>query len=571
MDQVVQRIWRERVAEIELDEVEVIEWCTQLSISPLVCHLLQQRGVQDVLRAAMFLNGTLADLADPTLLIGMDLAVARLVAAIKNGEKIAIHGDYDVDGITGTAVLCEALTQLGGTVDYHIPLRMRDGYGLSADAIKQSATSGVKLLISVDCGISAVAEAALTAELGLDLIITDHHQPPDVLPQALACINPAQSDCQYPDKHLAGVGVAFMLIIALRASLRDLTLLPTPEPDIRYLLDLVAMGTIADLVPLHGVNRILVKSGLRLLERGERLGVAALKKVADVKRMNAGAVGFKLAPRLNAAGRLEDAALGVQLLLSDNEQDSTALARQLNTFNNQRRAIEQQVLEQAIARVAAELDNDHYTIVLADSSWHSGVIGIVASRLVELFHRPTVLIAVDGDSGKGSARTIAGLHLFDAFQQCSEHLAAFGGHKYAAGLSIDADNVDAFANAFEAHAKSVLQETDLIPVRQYDVEVSLQDVDKTLLTEINDMEPFGVGNPQPVLLCKNVCVQQLAVVAEKHLRFIVQQDGYSHPCIAFGMAQRMAEFNGNIDILFNLTMNVWRNRETLQLQVKDVR
>lgn len=568
MKPVTHHLWHEKKSTVACD---TFAWGRALNISPLVCYLLSQRSIASLSEAKVFLGGTLADLPDPMLLCGMEQALIRITKAITSGEKIAIHGDYDVDGITGTTLLTAALTQFGAEVDYHIPLRLRDGYGLSEIALQRAAGDGVTLIISVDCGISALAEADLAAGLGLDLIITDHHQPLEMLPQAVACINPWLSGCHYPFKQLSGVGVAFMLIIALRSRLRELALMPQPEPDIRYLLDLVAMGTIADIVPLHGVNRILVKSGLRLLEQGRRVGIRALKAVADVQHMSAGAVGFKLAPRLNAAGRLEDATLGVQLLLSEESAHADAIASQVNIFNSQRQRIESLVLTQAIERVVAELPDDHFTIVLADERWHSGVIGIVASRLVEMFHRPTVLIALEANYGKGSARSIRGFHMFQAFQHCSHQLTGFGGHEFAAGMSIQAADIDAFRSAFEHYAQETINAQQLQPIRNYDAEVLLQEVDRQLLDEMNTLEPFGAGNPQPLLLCRNVRIQKPGIVGAKHLRFTVQQDGYSHPAIAFGMAERMDALVGAVDVLFHLSLNRWRDREILQLQVKDFR
>jgi single-stranded-DNA-specific exonuclease len=566
MKPILEQRWAQRTI---ADGVDVTAWPTTLQRSPLVCHLLALRGITSCDEASSFLTGSLSSLPDPFLLAGMEQAVARLVIALEAGERMAVHGDYDVDGITGTAILVEALTLFGAEVDYHIPLRMRDGYGLSEQAIRQANEDNVTLLLSVDCGITAIDEAALASQLGIDLIITDHHQPLDTLPVAHSCIDPHLPDCNYPDKRLAGVGVAFMLIIALRSRLRQLGKGPTSEPDIRYLLDLVAMGTIADLVPLHGVNRVLVQVGLRLLDRGERIGVKALKDVAAVQRMSAGVVGFKLGPRLNAAGRLEDAALGVELLLSREEQHANRLAEALNGFNGQRQTIERQVLQQALERVTDELLDDQRTIVLADSRWHAGVIGIVASRLVERFHRPVVLIALDNGCGKGSARSIRGFHLFKGFQHCGEHLLGYGGHQYAAGLSIDQPSIELFSTAFEQYAQRELAEEDLIPVRHYDAEVLLEDIDRMLYDEIQALTPFGNGNPEPLLVCRGVRAQKPSIVADKHVRMSVQQDGYSHPCIAFGLAERFAELSEPVDILFTLSLNCWRGRETLQLQIKD--
>jgi single-stranded-DNA-specific exonuclease len=562
------RLWRQRIISGDSRKISPDD---DLNVSTFLWQLLQQRGVKDATEVNSFLTGNLSSLPDPFLLSGMEQAVTRVVTAVQNREKIAIHGDYDVDGITGTTLLCEALRQFGAEVDYHIPLRLRDGYGLAATAIKQAAAAGVTLLVSVDCGICAINEAQLAAELGIDLLITDHHQPGKTLPIAVARINPWLQGCAYPDKHLSGVGVAFMLIIAVRSRLRELSMLSATQPDIRYLLDLVAMGTIADLVPLHGVNRLLVKSGLRLLEQSCRVGVHALKTVADVKQMSTGAVGFKMAPRLNAAGRLEDAALGVQLLLSTDAAEAHSVAIQLNGFNRQRQNIEKQVLEQALERVKVELRDEDHTIVLADCRWHSGVIGIVASRLVEMFHRPTVLIALDAELGKGSARSIAGFHMYNAFDNCAATLLGFGGHEFAAGLTISAENIADFSDQFEHYARTHLKASDLLPLRYFDSEVLLQDLDRRLLNEINSLAPFGAGNPEPVLMCKSVHARQIAVVGEQHLRFTVHQGGYSLPCIAFGVAGRLAELDGYVDILFNLTLNRWRERENLQLQVKDFR
>lgn len=566
MKPVIMKHWIERSKSAEVDSAS---WAAQLNCSPLVCYLLTLRGIKNSAEAHDFLTGSLASLPDPFLLFGMDQAVKRLVRAIDNGEKIAVHGDYDVDGITGTAMLVDALISFGAEVDYHIPLRLRDGYGLSQQAIEQAAQDRVAVVLSVDCGVTAIAEAKIASDLGIDLIITDHHQPLSEVPVAISCIDPHLDGCQYPDKRLSGVGVAFMLMIALRSRLRDEGKLPSPEPDIRYLLDLVAMGTVADLVPLHGVNRVLVQAGLRLLDRGERLGVAALKRVADVQRMSAGVVGFKLGPRLNAAGRLEDASLGVQLLLSQNQQQAYQLADRLNKFNRQRQTIEQQVLDQAIERVYSELDDQRRTIVLADERWHSGVIGIVASRLVEKFHRPVVLIALKDGKGKGSARSIRGFHLFKGFQSCSDYLLGFGGHEYAAGLSIDESNLSQFTEKFEDYAQQSLAAESMIPVRHYDAELLLEDLDHCLYDELQMLSPFGQGNPEPLFVCRDVRAQKPSIVGEKHVRLSVQQGGYSHPCIAFGMADRIGVLEKPVDILFTLSLNCWRDQETLQLQIKD--
>ncbi len=544
----------------------------QLQVSPLVAVLLQNRGIATPEQGRQYLSSRLLDMPDPFLLAGMEQAVERLCRALVAGEAIAVHGDYDVDGITGSALLVENLRAFGAQVDYFIPLRLVDGYGLSAEALQRAIAGGAKLAVSVDCGVSAHAEARLAGELGLDLIITDHHQPPENLPEALAVINPHRSDCVFPDKGLAGVGVAFMLLVALRSRLRSTGWFKArAEPDLRRSLDLVALGTIADIAPLTGLNRILVKAGLAMLNQGQRPGIEALKQVADVKEVDCGSVGFRLAPRLNAAGRLQDAAQGVALLLESSADKALISARQLEECNRQRQSIEQQTLDQALERLSDTYSSRQRSIVLAESAWHPGVIGIVASRLVERFHRPTVLIAVDNGCGKGSARSIRGFHLYRALADCRKHLSGYGGHEFAAGLSIPEPEIPAFAAAFEAVAQRELSEEQLQPRYFYDQEVLLQELTPEAVVELDQLAPYGPGNPQPLLVARNLRALQPQVLGEKHLRFTARQGGYSQPCIAFGMAERFDEFAGEFDLLFTPTMNEWRGRSTVQLKVKDMR
>ena len=542
----------------------------KLQVSPLVAALLQQRGIADLDQGRLYLSSRLAAMPDPLLMADMESAVGRLCRAVEQGERIAVHGDYDVDGITASALLVENLRSFGATVDYYIPLRLVDGYGLSGEALQRAADSGAKVAVSVDCGVSAHDEARLAKELGLDLIITDHHQPPDHLPEALAVINPHRSDCTFPYKGLAGVGVAFMLLVALRSRLRQQGWFDArPEPDLRRSLDLVALGTIADIAPLTGLNRILVTAGLAVLNQGQRPGIAALREVADVKEVNCGSVGFRLAPRLNAAGRLQDAAQGVALLLEPSPDKALESARHLDDCNRERQAIEQQTLEQALEQLTKTFNASQRSIVLADSEWHSGVIGIVASRLVERFYRPTVLIAVDNGIGKGSARSIRGFHLYRALYDCQQQLSGFGGHEYAAGLSIPSEHIETFAADFEAVAEKELRDDQLQPRHLFDQEVLLEELTLETVTDLDLLAPFGMGNPQPLLVARNLRAQQVQILGEKHLRFTARQGGYSQPCIAFGMAARIDELAGEFDLLFTPDINEWRGRSSVQLKVKD--
>ncbi len=553
------------------DPLLVQEMAESLQINDLLAAMICQRGYSTSVQARQFLQSALTSLPDPDLLPDMDKACRRLQTALESREKISIHGDYDVDGISGCALLVEALQALGGQVEYHIPLRLKDGYGLSAEAIRQVARGDCRLMVSVDCGISAHAEARLAQDLGIDLIITDHHQPGATLPVAIALVNPQLSGNRFPYVHLAGVGVAFMLLIGLRKRLRDAGyFLDRVEPDLRHSLDLVALGTIADIAPLTGVNRTLVKTGLRLLEMGNRPGVAALKRVAGVSSVTSGSVGFQMAPRLNAAGRIEDAALGVKLLLGEEGIDAEAVAQQLDLFNQQRRTLEKKVLADAIARVEVDLQ-DRRAIVLAGADWHSGVIGIVASRLVERYHRPTFLIALDNGVGKGSGRSIKGFDLYQALKECGDLLEGYGGHTMAAGLTVAEAQVAAFSRRFEQVADERLTDDLCTPSIEHDGECRLGLWSVAVVDELKALEPFGVGNPQPLFLSRCCTVKKCSLVAEKHLKFEVEQQGIVLSAIAFGCGERFMECSGELDILYRPQLNHWRGHTQVQMQVVDFR
>lgn len=556
----------------EVDPAVAASLAGELRISSLVASLTLQRGVTNAASARRFLDGRLADMPDPFTMTDMEAAVQRLCKAVQGEEPIAVHGDYDVDGITASALLVENLRAFGAQVEYYIPLRLVDGYGLSGEALQRAAARGARVAVSVDCGVSALAEARLARELGLDLIITDHHQPPQHLPEAFAVLNPHRPDCGFPDKDLAGVGVAFMLLVALRCRLRELGWFRNrPEPDLRHSLDLVALGTIADIAPLRGLNRMFVKAGLAVLNHGRRPGVSALKQVADVAEVTSGSVGFRLAPRLNAAGRLQDAAQGVALLLEESFPKALSGARCLDECNRERQTIEQQTLDQALVRLAEGGDVGRCSIVLADARWHPGVIGIVASRLVERFHRPTVLVALENGTGKGSARSIGGFHLYRALETCGKWLKGFGGHEFAAGLTIDEGRIKEFAEAFDKLVREQLSEEDLQPRHLYDAEVSLDDLTLGTVAELEKLAPFGAGNPQPLLLVRNLRIERPEVLKDKHLRFVAVQGGTRLACIAFGMAHRRGELAGDIDILFTPSVNQWRDRREVRLNVRDLR
>ena len=567
MEPITDRSWLDRSPSTQATIIELLS--NQLQLSPVAARLLTLRGIYSAESAESYLNGQLSLLPDPLLMRGMTESIDRLARALRDGEKISVHGDYDVDGISATALLVEFFQAIGANVDYHIPLRMKDGYGLSADAIIRAAKAGSTIIVSVDCGVSAHEEAVLAAEKGVDLIITDHHQPPDTLPSAFAIINPHQPCCEFPDKSLSGVGVAFFLLVALRGRLRkDNFFSPAiPEPDLRYALDLVALGTIADVVPLTGLNRLLTRIGLLVVANGNRCGLQALQRVAQVDKIDCAAVGYKLAPRLNAAGRIEDAALGVKLLLTADISIAEEIAEQLDCFNLERQAIERNTLETALQRVA-ELPEESRSIVLGSDLWHSGVIGIVASRLVERFYRPTVLFALDAGIGKGSARSTRESHLYHNLQGCSELLNSFGGHAAAAGMTIDEAGIEQFAQRFEeiVNADNSMRIT---PSIEFDGDVLIEEINAELIQELERLAPFGMGNPGPLFCLREANIMGVQVVGDNHLRFSVRQGGYSLPCIAFGLADRQDELTGLVDFLVTPGFNTYRGRRDVQLRVRD--
>jgi len=544
----------------------------QLGVSPILARLLAQRNIRDVEAAERFLQPSLAHLPEPELLIGMDKAVARLLRALRDKEKIVVYGDYDVDGTTATALLTEFFQDLGAEVDYYIPHRLSEGYSLNPGALKKIREGGAKVVITVDNGISAVAEAEVARDLGLDLIVTDHHEVPPRLPEAFAILNPKQAGDAFPGKELAGVGVAFYLLIALRKALREAGMLGDREPNLRRALDLVAVGTVADMAPLTGVNRILVREGLKVLSRTARPGLKALKEVAGVDgEVSADQVGFRLGPRINAVGRLDDAAFGVKLLLSRSEAEALELARRLDRANAERQDLEDGIAREACARVEAErLFERRRSLVLFHEDWHPGVVGIVASRLVERYYLPSIVLSRDKDGLKGSARSIRNLNLVETLRACGEHLNKFGGHYYAAGLSLARERLEAFSDAFDAAVRSRLKEEDFQPSLKLDAESRLAAIDAALLEEIRRLEPFGLGNPEPVLRLTGLRVRESRIVGEKHLRLRVGEGKAAFGAIGFRLAEKLPALDSEVDVACVPGWNEWNGSKSIQLRIIDL-
>ncbi len=565
----MQKKWHIKTA----PDSEVEAFSRTLGVSSIVARILISRGVDTAPDGKLFLAPALSAMLDPYLLKGMQAAVDRVLQAQKAGETACIYGDYDVDGISGTALLVSFLRQVGLGCTYFIPNRFDDGYGLNEEALQQIIDSGATLVISVDCGITSIKEAAFCRKVGVDLIILDHHTPGEYLPEAAAVVNPLQSGCDYPFKMLAGVGVAFNLLVALRSRMRQEGFFSAEdEPDLREWLDLVALGTIADVVPLVGQNRMYAFFGLQKLESSRRPGIVALKKVAGITdAVTCGQVGFRLAPRLNAAGRMESAVPGVELLLSTSAEECRIIADELDAANAERQEVERSILEKAAVMVdGGGLYPACKSIVLASRDWHQGVIGIVASRLAERYHRPTILIAIDEhDCAKGSGRSIPGFHLLEALTECAEHLERFGGHRYAAGIGLKPDYIDGFTAAFETVAHKVLGDSELVPILDIDGEVRPAEVDIALAHELKCMEPFGAGNPEPVLMMRRATVVDRRIVGDGHLKLRLSAGGQVFDAIAFRQAE--CPTDGMLDIAFIPECNRWNNRITLQLRIKEIR
>ncbi|HHL40772.1 MAG TPA: single-stranded-DNA-specific exonuclease RecJ [Deltaproteobacteria bacterium] len=545
-----------------------------LDVLPVTARILANRGLVDSDRAFSFLRPRLKDLRSPFLMKDMDRAVGRTVEAVERGETIALYGDYDVDGATATALLHSFFRDIGAETVWYIPDRLGEGYGLNAGAVEKLAARGVKLLITADCGVSNGDEIRRAAQLGVDVIVTDHHEMPPEPPPALALLNPKQPGCAFPFKGLAGVGVAFFFLMALRSRLRELGRFrpPAREPNLARYLDMVAVGTVADMVPLVEENRVMVSHGLKVLAETARPGLRALKEVAGLgaaNKVSAGAVAFQLAPRINAGGRVGSAGAAVELLVCSDMERARRLASELDAENTRRQGLEAAILEEALAMLAGGCDDR--AIVLGSEGWHPGVIGIVASRLVDRFSRPTVLIGFDGEVGKGSARSIRGFDILEAIRSCSALLDKYGGHRAAAGLSIRRGLVERFREEFTAFANERLDDEDLRPLVEVDALVSLEELNGRLLSEIEMLGPFGVSNSEPVLGAVDAQIIQTRVVGERHLKMTLRQNGAARSAMGFGLADMHPMSGGGFDIAFSPYLSEWQGVKELRLKVRDIR
>lgn len=555
---------------------------TTLKISPLLAQVLLNRGIDSEADGHVFLNPKLSSLFSPETMPGVEAAVTRLRQALDKGHKITLYGDYDVDGITGVAILLSLITHLGGRVDYYIPHRLDEGYGLNADAIRTLAEGGAELLITVDCGISAVESATLAADLGMDLIITDHHQPGETLPPAVALVHPLLDE-NYPNPYSAGALVAFKLAWALAKSLHPEPRLPE---DLRRIMleatSLAAVGTVADVVDLRGENRIVTHFGLLSLPHSELPGIQALIQTADLKGKGVDSydIGFKIGPMLNAAGRMGHARLAVELLTCTNEIRARETAEYLRQQNQLRQQCGRKVFKDACQRVSAQGMNqsDRHSIVLAGEDWHRGVLGIVASRIVDKYYRPTIVVSQLNDGSgqaQGSARSIPGFCMLSAIRACSEHLVTYGGHTMAAGVTIASDQIDAFVDAFEAYASTSLKQEDLQARLTIDAWAPLSSFTLDSVKQLQRLGPFGAGNPRPVFATQGVRLlgpPRRVGAQGDHLQLSITDNTQGVRCIGFGMGKlekKLLEVEA-FDVAYEVDINTYNGYSNVQLVLTDV-
>jgi single-stranded-DNA-specific exonuclease len=557
------------------DEAAATSLAEALKVPPIVARLLCQRGLSDVEQASRFLNPALDQLHDPLELADMRVAVERILAAIARKERIAIHGDYDVDGVTSTVILRRSLELLGADVRHFIPERLKDGYGLQPAAIERLHADGVALIISVDCGIRGADAAVRARELGVDLIITDHHEPDEALPPALAVINPKRHDCPYPDKYLAGVGVALKLVQALCARAGRQQLLPG-------FVKVAAIGTLADVVPLVGENRVIAKIGLELLSKGpHKIGLRSLLDVCGLtgKTIDSYHIGFMLAPRVNAAGRMSTPDIATRLLLASDEalaEEVRLLAMQLDAENVRRQEEEAEIL--AAAKKLVQNDPEigaRSVLVVAGEGWHRGVIGIVASKLVDAFHRPAIVLSIDGEVAHGSCRSISRFDMLSALERTGHLMIRFGGHKQAAGLAIDASRIRELRLAVNAVADETLGPEDLMPRLRIDADLSFRAISGAVAAGITSLAPFGAGNPRPVFAARRVeIIDGPRKLKERHLKMALKQEGRIFRAIAWRAAERhdyLAEHKSALDVAFSLEQNEYNGESFVELTLADVR
>jgi len=553
-----------------MDEGAALHLASSLGITDITARVLAGRGITAADEARDYLDPRLEHIPSPFTIPGMEAAVGIIAQAIASNRRIGIFGDYDVDGVTASALLADFLGSLGSKPIVLLPERLERGYGIDAEAVDRLAAEGAELIITVDNGIRAVAAADRARETGVGLVITDHHTPEGELPRADAIVNPKLLGAASSLAHLSGCGVAFMLAMALRRYMRERGVLPSPEPNLLCLLDVVALGTIADIMPLRGVNRVLASFGLAEISRAERLGVRALLDASGTwpSDVTPGTVTFRLAPRINAAGRMGSAMRAFDLLLTADEGEARLMAKALDRANGERQRLEERALREALRLIERE-ENLPCGIVVHSKGWHVGVIGIVAAKLVERYGRPSVVISLDADPPRGSARCPEGMDLLAALKPCEGRLLQYGGHAQAAGLAIDKNEIEDFATAF-SEACGRLSPSECASKFKIDAFVEPHEITDMLVKELARCAPFGVGNPEPVLALENASVVDWRVVGNGHLKLTLASDGKTFEAIGFNMADGFTNYSRGIHVAFTPQFNTWNGRTTIQLKLKDI-
>lgn len=556
------------------EQGEVSTLVESLGLHPITAQLLINRGIHTLDAASRFLAPSLSDLPNPSLFSGMSNAVARIAKAIEDKEKIAIYGDYDVDGTSGTALLTLFLKSIGGDVVPYIPHRIKEGYGLNNSALDNLKEQGCKLVITVDTGTSAVESAEYAKSISLDLIITDHHRPHGELPNSFALLNPYNPASEYPDLNLSGVGMAFNLAASVRQLFKSKGWFNThPMPNLREMLDLVALGTVADIVPLVGANRIFVTHGLPLISQGKRVGIKALLKYANLKgEITPTHIGFVFGPRINAGGRLEDATIGLKLLMTENNNEALELSKTLEDLNQERRGIQEKMVVDSLAQLEGDPINTQRRVsVVIGEDWHPGVIGIVASKLVEKYFRPSVVLARQSDGKiKGSLRSIPGIDLPKVLAQCTEFIEEWGGHAGAAGLTLKQEVYEQFRNRINEVIKNLSTEDMFTPVVEADSQFDPADINEPILKEINLLKPFGFGNPEPLFITNKLRIVSKRIVGEKHLKVTIKSGDQLLDGIAFNKGEIIETIHRDASFAYTPEINIWNGRRSIQLKIKDI-
>jgi len=541
-----------------------------LKIHPVLCKIFVQRGIETIEQAKDFFRPQLTDLHSPWLMKDMEKAVARIITANNEEEKIMVYGDYDVDGTTSVASMYQFLKKFHPNLEFYIPHRYREGYGISKAGIDFAKENGFTLIISLDCGIKSADLITYAKELGIDFIVCDHHLPDNILPSAAAILNPKQQDCNYPYKELCGCGVGFKLIQALAERLN------MPQESVFEHLDLLATAIAADIVPMTGENRIMAFHGLIKANKNPNYGIKALAKLSGlVKELRITNLVFMIAPRVNAAGRMDDARKAVQMFVAESEEEALQYAELLHSDNTDRKEADKTITEEALSLINENaIWKNRKSTVVFQPHWHKGVVGIVASRIIETYYRPTVVLTQSGEYAAGSARSVPGFNLYEAIHACRDYLLGYGGHFAAAGMTLELQNVNAFREKFEEVVSSTITAEQLIPEIVIDAEISLKDIKQSFYDIISQMEPFGPENLRPVFIVKNVMDNGWSkIVKEQHIRFSIKQENVTITGIGFGMADKFSILvqKKPVDIVFTIDENEWNGSTSLQLKVIDFR